>query len=131
MRKAEASESQGPWYGWADEEACAVRASLPTRLREKLAGLIITLDAKPSPDEEMQEGDREDLLGLFVGPSFGEELETADPTPPAIRLFIENLRDEAEDDPSRFRQEVRTTLLHEIGHYLGLDEEELADRGLD
>jgi predicted Zn-dependent protease with MMP-like domain len=43
---------------------------------------------------------------------------------------VENLRDEAEDDPTRFRQEVRTTLLHEIGHFLGLDEDGLSDRGL-
>ena len=50
--------------------------------------------------------------------------------PSAIRLFIENLRDEAEDDPERFRQEVRTTLLHELGHYLGLDEDELERRNL-
>jgi len=119
------------WYALADKESCAVRAALPPDLREKIAGLIVTLDPWPTPDEEMQEGDDEALLGLFVGPSFGEEMDTTDPTPPAIRLFVENLRDEAEDDPDRFRQEVRTTLLHEIGHYLGLDEDELADRGLD
>ena len=47
-----------------------------------------------------------------------------------IHLYIENLRDEAQDSPARFRQEVRTTLLHEIGHYLGLDEQALARRGL-
>jgi predicted Zn-dependent protease with MMP-like domain len=51
--------------------------------------------------------------------------------PPGIRLFIENLRDEAGDDPSAFRQEVRTTLLHEIGHYLGMDEDDLAARQVD
>jgi predicted Zn-dependent protease with MMP-like domain len=71
------------------------------------------------------------LLGLFVGPSFVEELSCDDPMPPVIRLFVENLRDEAEDDPALFRQEVRTTLLHELGHYLGLDEDGLAERGLE
>lgn len=129
MRAKTTGESK--WYRWADEEACTVRASLPPALREQLTGLTITLDAKPSPDEVMQEGDEDDLLGLFTGPSFGEEEASDDPIPPAIRLFVENLRDEAEDDPSRFRHEVRTTLLHEIGHYLGLDEDGLAERGLD
>lgn len=118
------------WYALADEEACAVFAALPTEIRTQVAGLAVTLDPFPSPDEEIEEGDDEALLGLFVGPSFGEALETADPEPSAIRLFVENLRDEAEDDPVRFRQEVRTTLLHEIGHYLGLDEDGLAERGL-
>ena len=118
------------WYALADEEACAVRSALPDVLRERLAGLVVTLDPRPTPDEELQEGDCEALLGLFVGPSFGEEQEPAETLPPAIRLFVENLRAEAEDDPARFRQEVRTTLLHEIGHYLGLDEEALSERGL-
>jgi predicted Zn-dependent protease with MMP-like domain len=118
------------WYALADEEACAVFASLPTDIREQVANLAVTLDPFPAPEEELEEGDDEALLGLFVGPSFGEALESAGPEPCAIRLFVENLRDEAEDDPVRFRQEVRTTLLHEIGHYLGLDEGGLAERGL-
>ena len=118
------------WYDIADEEVAAVRASLPPAIRETLRGLAVTLDPYPTPDEELQEGDDEGLLGLFVGACFGEELASNDPMPPAIRLFVENLRDEAEDDPARFRQEVRITLLHEIGHYLGWDEDELEERGL-
>lgn len=131
MKKNATIKGDAAWYAWADQEACAVRAALPDDLQASLASLIVTLDPKPTPDEEQQEGDDEALLGLFVGPSFGEELDTADPIPPVIRLFVENLRVEAQDNPDRFRQEVRTTLLHEIGHYLGLDEEELADRELD
>jgi predicted Zn-dependent protease with MMP-like domain len=34
-------------------------------------------------------------------------------------------------DEGYFRDEVRTTFLHELGHYLGLDEDELAVRGLE
>ncbi len=118
------------WYALADKEARAVCAALPPDLRACIADLAITLDPYPTPDEEMEEGDDEALLGLFVGSSYGESTGDADPMPSAIRLFVENLRDEAEDDPARFRQEVRTTLLHELGHYLGLDEDELDKRGL-
>jgi len=118
------------WYALADKEAQAVFAALPPDLRGCIANLAITLDPNPRPDEEVEEGDDEDLLGLFVGPSYAEVNEDADPTPSAIRLFVENIRAEAEDDPARFRQEVRTTLLHELGHYLGLDEDELDKRGL-
>lgn len=118
------------WYLWANEESCAVRDALPPSLKEKTAHLIVTLDAKPLPDEEQQEGDSDELLGLFVGPTISEEPDAPEPLPPAIRLFIENLRDEAENDPERFRQEVRTTLLHELGHFLGLDEDGLEARGL-
>jgi predicted Zn-dependent protease with MMP-like domain len=57
--------------------------------------------------------------------------EGADPLPPEILIFLVNIMDEAEGDWDRFRQEVRTTLLHEIGHYLGLDEEGLFERELE
>ncbi len=118
------------WYALADKEARDVCASLPPDLRVRLADLSITLDPRPTADEEQQEGDAEALLGLFEGPTFAETADAGDFLPSAIRLFVENLRDEAEDDPERFRQEVRTTLLHEIGHYLGLDEDALERRGL-
>jgi predicted Zn-dependent protease with MMP-like domain len=73
----------------------------------------------------------DDLLGLFEGASL------SDPTPddldslPRIRLFLDSLWDYAEDDPEVFRQEVRITLLHELGHYLGLNEDQVADMGLE
>lgn len=118
------------WYAIADREARAVCAALPPDLRACVTELAITLDPYPTPDEEIEEGDDEALLGLFVGPTYAEAASDPEPLPSAIRLFVENLRDEAEDDLGRFRQEVRTTLLHELGHYLGLDEEELDKRGL-
>jgi predicted Zn-dependent protease with MMP-like domain len=73
----------------------------------------------------------DDLLGLFEGASL------SDPTPddldslPRIRLFLDSLWDYAEGDPEVFRQEVRITLLHELGHYLGLNEDQVADMGLE
>lgn len=118
------------WYALADEETRTVFDALPPDLRACLATLAVTLDPRPTPDEEIEPGDRDTLLGLFTGPAYAEAADDPDPLPSAIRLFIENLRDEAGNDPARFRQEVRTTLLHELGHYLGLDEDGLADRGL-
>ena len=47
-----------------------------------------------------------------------------------ILLFLENLWDFAGEDEEIFRQEVRTTYLHELGHYLGLEEIDLEERGL-
>ena len=67
---------------------------------------------------------RVDTLGIF------EEGAAASPTP-RIRLWLENLWEIAEGDLAIFRAEVRTTLLHEIGHVLGWDEQDLEERGLD
>ncbi len=53
------------------------------------------------------------------------------PLPPQIILFLENLWDQAEGDEDLFCDEVHTTCLHELGHYLGLDEDDLCERGLE
>ena len=61
-----------------------------------------------------------------------ERQETAAlPLPPQIILFLENLWDMAESEEEAFREEVHTTYLQELGHYLGLDEDDLFDRGLE
>ena len=53
------------------------------------------------------------------------------PLPPGIILFLRNLWDLAEGDEPFYRAEVRTTYLHELGHFLGLDELDLEERGLE
>ena len=118
-------KSHSTWFDWAEEESERVLAALPGSIRDKLGNVQISLEAHPAPEDE-----DDDLLGLFTGWTYGEELEEQDPLPPSVRLFIENLRREADDNPRRFREEVRTTLLHEIGHYLGLDEDGLDALGI-
>jgi len=44
---------------------------------------------------------------------------------------LENILDECKEAGTRVDEEVRRTYLHELGHYLGLDEEALAERDLD
>jgi predicted Zn-dependent protease with MMP-like domain len=78
----------------------------------------------------VRDGIEADTLGLFVGPPFAGEFATNAPIAAQVFLFIDNLWDFADNDPEIFQEEVRTTLLHEIGHYLGLDEDDLFDRGL-
>jgi predicted Zn-dependent protease with MMP-like domain len=46
-------------------------------------------------------------------------------------LFLDEIWDEADGDEAVYRDEVRRTYLHELGHYLGLDEDGLAERGLE
>ena len=117
------------WYDIADAEASALMKSLPPDLREKLAGVSITLSERPDESEQIEEWDETELLGLFVGATLAEQDGVTD-LPPEIRLYVANIRDETNGVESEFREEVRTTLLHEIGHYLGLDEDDLEARGL-
>lgn len=112
----------------ATDEVEATLGALPKPLRERAVALPITFEPIPNA-ETVADGIEPDTLGLFVGPDFASECDV--PMPPQIILFLENLWDCAEGDEAIFREEVHTTLLHELGHYLGLDEDGLIDRGLE
>ncbi len=72
----------------------------------------------------------EDLLGLFEGYARNDPPPESPDDLPRISLFLHNLWEYAERDARTYRDEVRTTLLHELGHYLGLDEEAVEALGL-
>jgi predicted Zn-dependent protease with MMP-like domain len=122
---------QRDWNSWralALAEVEATLAELPGPLQEQARKLPVTFEHVPNAGL-VADGVEPDTLGLFVGPEFADEGKV--PMPPQIILFLDNVRDFAEADPEIFREEVRITLLHELGHYLGLDEDALTDRGLD
>ena len=111
-------------------EVEATLAALPAPLRERAQALPVTFERLPNAAHR-RDGIEPDTLGLFVGPEFAYEDSAASPLPPQIILFLANIWDQAETDEELFREEVHTTLLHELGHYLGLDEDDLFDRGLE
>jgi predicted Zn-dependent protease with MMP-like domain len=117
-------------HALALEEVNATLAALPAPLRKRAQPLPVTFERRPNAAHR-RDGIEGDTLGLFVGPEFAYEETTTLPLPPQIILFLENLWDLAEADEEIFRDEVHTTLLHELGHYLGLDEDDLFDRGLE
>ena len=110
------------------EEIEATLAELPEPLRERAKQLPVTFE--PTPNAGLiADGIEADSLGLFTGAEFAEEGHV--PMPPQIILFLENLWDFAEQDEEIFLAEVHTTYLHELGHYLGLNEDDLFERGLE
>jgi predicted Zn-dependent protease with MMP-like domain len=111
-------------------EVKATLAELPAPLRDRAQALPVTFERRPNAAHH-RDGIESDTLGLFVGPEFACEESTTLPLPPQIILFLENLWDLAEADEEFFREEVHTTYLHELGHYLGLDEDDLFERGLE
>lgn len=112
----------------ASAQVEATLARLPRPLRERALALPITFERRPNA-ELQADGIEADTLGLFTGAEFADEGQA--PMPPQIILFLENLWESADGDERIFRDEVRTTFLHELGHYLGLDEGDLARRGLE
>jgi predicted Zn-dependent protease with MMP-like domain len=112
------------------EEVTSALGSLPRRLQTQARPLPVTCQAKPKP-ELVEDGIEPDTLGLFVGDSWQDADHSLAPIPPQIILFLDNLWDYALEDEAEFRREVRRTYLHELGHFLGLDEDELEARGLE
>jgi len=115
-------------HALAVAEVEATLAELPAPLHEQARKLPVTFERRPNR-EFVADGIETDTLGLFVGPEFAQE--DAVPMPPQVILFLENIWDLAEGDEEFFCDEIHTTLLHELGHYLGLDEDDLTERGLE
>lgn len=100
---------------------------LPDDLRSRAMAVPVTYE--PVPNRALiEDGIEPDTLGLFVGGDFVHEREV--PFPAQIILFLDNLWEMAEGDEEIYSQEVSITYIHELGHYLGLDEDELEERGL-
>ena len=121
---------------WAELEAAATQAvaaalrDLPPPLATVAAQVPITFEPYPNA-ALLAEGLDEDLLGLFVGDDHNGPAESSPPLPPQIILFLENLYLYALEDSGNYLHEVTLTFLHELGHYLGLDEDALMARGLE
>ena len=109
-------------------------AKLPPAVRDYLANVPITVEDLPS-EEELRASDpplSPSIVGLFRGAPYGAK-GAGDPWshfPSSIVLYQRNLERFARDR-EELVEEIDITLLHEVGHFLGLDEEELAARGLD
>ena len=108
----------------------AAQRQLPPEIRPLARDVPVHYEKTPAPDV-LAEGFEPDILGLFAGSPHGTELSTDNPAPPHILLYLESLWEFAGEDVDIFREEVRLTYLHELGHYLGWDEDDLTARGLD
>ena len=104
----------------------ATLAALPKPLREQARKLPVTFERRPNAGLQA-DGIELDTLGVFTGADFADGTTVL---PPQIILFLENLWDFAEGDEEIFCDEVHTTFLHELGHFFGLGEDDLTERGL-
>jgi predicted Zn-dependent protease with MMP-like domain len=109
----------------------AVR-SLPAKVGRALEEVTIAVD--DYPDERLLEGADDlcgpDLLGLYTGTALPDRHHLdSGRLPDVIHVFKRNLEIACADRDELVR-EIRDTLLHEVGHYLGLDEDELEGLGL-
>lgn len=110
-----------------------ILSTVPDPLRETLKDVAIVVEERPSMAFLMAHDPPLDplLLGFFDGVPLSEQsVFDAPAAPTRILVFSENIAFIASDGEKLY-EELAITLKHEIGHYLGLDEDDLAARGLD
>lgn len=105
---------------------------LPRQFREQLRNIEFVVEDRPSRelllDEEL-DPEADTIYGLYQGVPLPERSSLDPPLlPDKITIFAEPLLQDF-PDLDELREEIRLTVLHEIAHYFGMDEEELEDLG--
>ncbi len=118
----------------ADFRAAVSRAveALPEDMRRDLAGIPVTTEEIPA-DEDLMAGQpplSPAILGLFRGPPLNEPCDGTETPCRSVVLYRRNLA-RAVRSPEELLEQIQVTLLHEVGHLRGEDDEELAARGLE
>ncbi len=108
-------------------------ASIPEPFRSALAGIALVIADEPTREQlrENDMGPDETLYGLYEGVPLDEWGGDGVPVPTRILLFRLPLEEDF-PDPEDLADEVRITILHELAHHLGIeDEDRLAELGID
>ena len=96
-------------------------ASLPADLREAMSNVEIVVEDENPEDP--------DLFGLYFGIPLTERGDYAGVLPDKIAIYRLPLEDEFGDDPAVLEEEIRVTVLHEVAHHFGIDEDRLEALG--
>jgi predicted Zn-dependent protease with MMP-like domain len=108
----------------ADFDAVVRRAldSLPSDLRESMSNVEIVVEDENPEDP--------DLFGLYVGiPLTERDSAYAGVLPDKIEIYRLPLEEEFGHDAALLEEEIRITVLHELAHHFGIDDDRLDELG--
>jgi predicted Zn-dependent protease with MMP-like domain len=105
-----------------EEHVRAALESLPPELQRAMSNVEIVVE-----DENREDPD---LFGLYLGIPLTERGESyAGVLPDKIAIYRIPLEEEFGDDPDVLEDEIRITVVHEIAHHFGIDENRLSELG--
>jgi predicted Zn-dependent protease with MMP-like domain len=104
-----------------EDHVRAALDSLPADLREAMSNVEIVVE-----DENREDPD---LYGLYLGIPLPERQDYAGVLPDKIAIYRLPLEDEFGRDHELLVEEIRITVIHELAHHFGLDEDRLAELG--
>jgi predicted Zn-dependent protease with MMP-like domain len=105
-----------------EDHVRAALDELPPHLAAALTNVAVVVEDENPEDP--------DLYGLYHGVPLPERGDMAGLPPDTISIYRIPL-EESFPDPDELREEIRITVLHELAHYFGLDENRLAELGYD
>jgi predicted Zn-dependent protease with MMP-like domain len=105
-----------------DDHVRAALDELTPNLAAALTNVAVVVE-----DENPQDPD---LFGLYHGVPLTERGDMTGMPPDTISIYRIPL-EESFPDPDELREEIRITVLHELAHYFGLDEDRLSELGYD
>lgn len=106
-------------------------ASLPPLVIERLTNVEVVVKDRPTPEELAMAGTgpAETLFGLYAGTPLSERTSAYGMVlPDKITLYQRSIEEVCRSQ-REIAAQIRTTLLHEIGHHFGLSEDELEEAG--
>ena len=104
-----------------EEHVRAALESLPAQLRDAMSNVEIVVEEENEEDP--------DLFGLYLGIPLPERHDYAGVLPDKIAIYRLPLEAEFGHDPELLVDEIRITVIHELAHHFGLDEDRLAELG--
>jgi len=119
--------------GPAEFQALVERAldAVPEPFSRALDEVAVIAEDEPSREQRRSAGlgPNDDLYGLFEGVPRTEWAAEWATIPSRITLFRLALEEDF-PDPVELEHQVKVTVLHELGHYLGIDDQRLHDLGV-
>jgi predicted Zn-dependent protease with MMP-like domain len=103
-----------------EDQVRAALDSLPAHIAAALRNVAVVVEDE-NPDDP-------DLFGLYEGIPLPERGDTSGQLPDRIAIYRIPL-EESFPDATELREEIRITVLHELAHYFGLDEDRIAELG--
>jgi predicted Zn-dependent protease with MMP-like domain len=104
-----------------EEQVRAALDELPDHLARALQNVAVIVEDE-HPDDP-------DLYGLYHGVPLPERGVEPPVQPDTISIYRLPLEEEFGHDLAELREEIRITVLHELGHYFGMDEGKLDELG--
>ena len=106
--------------------------TLPSEVRVRMTNVAVLVVDEPSDDQVAEAGldpRRDTLFGLYEGCPLSERrMDFGMMLPDRITLFYRPLVD-CYRSPIEIREQIRRTVVHEVGHFVGLDDDEIEDLG--